>query len=171
MNHYALWLTEDQKQIVLKYIQDRRYTYMISMYVLFFMTVLVNLYSFPVWFRIFHGIGLDADDFEFLSYAVFTLLASLAVFLKGIGITFGRHSDYDCLKRDQYQLDFREFDGKLPDTGKHPYYVRDIQGTEYICPLFLDYKKAEQGSTLLCVTLANGKRYALLEKVDLEKHI
>ncbi|MDE5753767.1 MAG: hypothetical protein K2H89_04405 [Oscillospiraceae bacterium] len=47
--------------------------------------------------------------------------------------------------------------------------MKDIWGTEYICPLFLDYKKAGQGSTLICVMLANGKNYALLEKVDLEK--
>lgn len=169
MNHYALWLTEEQKQIILKYIQDRRYNYMIGMYTLFFLTFFINLYIFPVWFRIFHDIRLDADDFEFLSYGVFSLIASLIAFLKGIGIIFGKHSDYDCLKRDQYQLDFCEFSEKLPDTGKHPYYVKDISGTEYICPLFLDYKKAGKGSTLICVTLANGKNYALLEKVELEK--
>ena len=168
MNHYALWLTDEQKQVILKYIQDRRYSYMISMYILFFLTIFINFYSFPVWFRIFHDIRLDADDFEFLSYSIFSLIALLVVFLKGIGITFGKNSDYDCLKRDQYKLEFYGFGGKLPDTGKHPYYVKDSSGTEYICPLFLDYKKAGQESTLICVMLANGKNYALLEKVNLE---
>lgn len=169
MTHYALWLTEEQKNSILKYIQDRRYSYMISMYAVFLLTTAMLLTALPTFLMIVTGHSSWLDNLEILTYCAIVMIFSVSMFLRGIGKIFGKNSDYDCLKQDNYQLDFLEFGDKLPDTGKHPYYVKDKFGNHYICPIFLDYRNARQGSTLICIALSNGKKYALLEKIDLQK--
>ena len=157
MSHYALWLTEEQKNLILKYIQDRRYQYMISMYLAFVLTIIILIFDLPQ-LLITNIIFLDIQGYLFV-YNTLTVITAFGMFFMGIGKIFGKNSDYDCMKHDKYNLDFRDFESKLPDTGKHPYYVEDNFNNRYICPIFLDYRNARPGNTLICVTLNNGKKY------------
>ncbi|MBD5142027.1 MAG: hypothetical protein HDT22_00190 [Ruminococcus sp.] len=176
MSHYALWLTDKQKNLILKYIQDRRYQYMISMYLAFILTIIILIFDLP-YLLITNIIFLDIQSYPFVYntltvitvFGILTVIIAFGMFFMGIGKIFGKNSDYDCMKHDKYRLDFRDFGGKSFDTGKYPYYVENNFYNRYICPIFLDYRNAKQGDTLICVTLNNGKKYALLEKIDLEK--
>lgn len=162
--NYQLWLKDQQKEMILKYILDRRYPFMVSMY--FFLGVSILLVPYNLLTVQLSKISLDA-----IVLFIFTLVSFVVMFFEGKGKTFGKNSDYDCLKNDEYQLDFFEFGDKLPDSGKHPYFVSDIYGNTYKCPLFLDWRNAKYGDTLICVTLNNGQKYALLQKVNLDKYL
>ena len=87
----------------------------------------------------------------------------VALFVNGIGLDFGIHCDYACLKHGKYTIDFRKSAGKLPDEGNKKYYVTDDEGNQYRCLKFLDYRNSEQGKELLCIHLENGRHYAFPE--------
>ncbi len=166
MKNYQMWLKEEQKEQVLKYIQERRYQHMITMYCVGIVALLFSIFNFLD--MKYTKIGFIYDT-NLVSYWLLSTLITLVMFLQGIGKIFGKNSDYDCVKKDNYTLNIRKFAGKKPDTGKHPYFVEDFYGNSYQCINFLDWKHAHDGDMLICIELKNGKKYALLQKVLLEK--
>ena len=172
-------LTQEQKQLLTEYIKDRRFPYMARLCCLFGLTVLMFLTFLPDLLRLYYNPESWEESWSAPAWAkesgyyalpilFFCLwIASVCWFLKefrqGIGKAFWKNSDYDCLLHDNYQLDFRECAGKQPDSGKYPYFVSDSDGNRYQCPVFLDWKHAQKGDTLLCITLKNGQKYALLQ--------
>lgn len=171
--NYQIWLTDKQKKIIMRYIQERRYQHMLMIYTNLLLSAFLILYI--IWIKIFTSPAEYIPDIErhepaeAIGGLVISIFWLIWLFVTGIGKKFGKNSDYDCLKRDNYQLDFHKFSHKHPDPGKYPYYLDDIYGNTYQCPVFLDYRNAEKGSILICVTLKNGQKYALLQKINLEK--
>ena len=161
--NYQLWLKDEQKELILNYILERRYSFMITMYFSLGVSIVILLYFLST--SLVYVIIPEA-----VVYFLFAFVSFIVMFFRGIGKTFGKNSDYDCLKNDNYQLDFCEFGGKYPDTGHHPYFIRDNCGNTYKCPLFLDWRNAQEGDTLICVSLNNGQKYALLQKISLDKY-
>ena len=166
------YLTPEQKEIIMKYIKDRRDPFMMTLYFSAVMSVLLA--------------PLARWDFKMLCYAPVTLhgrsraygiistfwiisvFLFIVYFVRGIGKIFWKNSDYDCLKHDDYTLDLMECAGKLPDSGKYPYFVTDSIGNAYQCTKFLEWRNIQNGEHFLAVTLKNGQKFALLRKIDLD---
>lgn len=226
--HYQVWLKEEEKEVILKYLLDRRYKFMTLLYFSIPLSIVFAMYLAPFiaiskGIDIVYGYFMDGNDQMIYMVLIFaallgglieylrnrkktamisliivviifglyllpiggTLIVSLLrwivylglsacitliLFFQGYGKKFGKNSDYDCIKNDKYQLDFCQFGGKESnDSGNPPYFVKNIDGDTCECPVFMDWKKAQEHDTLLCITLHNGKKYALLQKVSLEK--
>ncbi len=161
MQSYQMWLEDDQKEFLINHILERRSKFMITMYCALFGTVLTNMINLFDWKYLRIGIIWNS---ELSVYWIAVTLGFLVMFCRGIGRTFGKNSDYDCLKSDQYQINFRSVAGKLPDSGKYPYYLKDAYGNAYQCAKFLDWRNARNGDVILCVELKNGAKYALVPR-------
>ena len=166
--NYQLWLLPEQKNQLLEYIKDRRYKLMITMYCSLIMSLL--LFPLAVWdFKtldtpVHYLGGQRIVNGSWLLLWIISFLLSIVYFVRGIGKDFWKNSDYDCLKHDAYTLDIRECSGKLPDSGKYPYFITDSDGNAYQCCMkFLEWKNLPAGEELLCVTLRNGQKFALLQ--------
>lgn len=163
----SLFLPEKQQKILEKYISDRRYKFMMILYLSLAGTIAL---LFPALLDIHTPRRTMRYSYRrrsrMSSFALWIICAVTFVlyFFRGIGIHFGKNSDLDCARKQNYVFEMKEFGGKDPDSGKAPYYVYDKAGTKYLCPIFLDWKNACEGSRLYCVTLANGKHYAMLEE-------
>ena len=182
-----LRLASEKEEIILKYIKERRYTFMLGFYislavsVLGFVPALLDLrmamngdtlLSLPemdvpmLAAGILRRRGRYYAGELFFGWCAFVLLA-LILFIQGIGKIFGPGSDYHCFIKQKYAFGTMRVSGKAPDTGKHPYYVYDQHGDPCICPVFLDYRNVNIGDEMFCVLLDNGKRYVLMEKQDM----
>lgn len=176
-----LFLPDEQKEIILKYIRERRTSLMANLYLSAAFTILLFL---PAMFDLKSAIHGGSFRLEtagtalllarrhrygshyiegelFLIWCV-VLVVFIVHFIKGIGVHFGRNSDLDCVQNDKYLYEIRNCTGKSEDHQKHPYYLYDNNNTAYLCPLFLDWKKAAPGTKMMCLSLQNGRHYALL---------
>ncbi len=157
-----LRLSEQLEETLGKYIADRRYKHMMTMYLSGI--VGIGLIPFAVWelediraHRLYHRRNRESV----LILCIIFLVTFLVLFIKGIGSVFGRGSDFDCVKHQKYRFGTFRVGGKRSDSGQHPYYVCDADGNEFCCPVYLDYKKVNFGDTMICVLLDNGKAYAM----------
>lgn len=161
--NYQMWLSDRQKEILLEYIKDRRYKFMISMQITLLISIFFTLYL--QYEKIIQGFSYHniLDHSEMLIYWLVSVAIFISIFFKGICKIFWKNSDYDCLKHDSYTLDFLECTGKLPDSGNYPYFIKCADGNIYQCGMkFLEWKNFPLGEMLVCVTLRNGQKYALL---------
>lgn len=175
-----LRLDQEKEDALIKYVKSRRYQFMMFLYLTLAYTVLVAWFAFADLERAFDGTARYsyevAEDLWMLAlrrrrYYPGSLFASwlgaallfVFLFLTGVGRVFGPGSDYHCLCKQKYAFGYMILGGKKHDTGKHPYYVCDREGNEYICPVFLDYKKSNFGDEMFCVVLDNGRRYAMID--------
>ncbi len=182
-----LRLASEKEEIFLKYVKDRRYTFMICLYISVAISVLGLIPTILFLQTVPHGeriLSLPQTDLPMLAAGIFRVrgrsyvaelffgwcafvLLALILFIQGIGRIFGPGSDYHCFMKQKYAFGTMRVSGKAPDTGKHPYYVYDQYGAPCICPVFLDYRNVNAGDEMFCVLLDNGKRYVLLEKQDI----
>ncbi|MBE6875883.1 MAG: hypothetical protein E7496_04045 [Ruminococcus sp.] len=164
MENYQLWLQDRQKEILLEYIKDRRYSFMLLLYLALIISVVLNAVNLADLLTVRMYLILEP---HLLVPWVVSTVGFMFLFFHGMGNIFWKNSDYDCLLNDKYQLDFLECAGKLPDSGKAPYFIKCTDENEYQwCMKFLEWKNTQTGDTLVCVTLKNGQKYALLP----EKH-
>ncbi len=164
---YRLRLPEEQEQLLVDYVKSRRYSFMLVLW----LTGIGAVVLLPA--AIFELSNPELMDRRpryrrsrrFSLFATFCILALsfIVSFIRGFGKDFGCNADLDCLLRQKYAFGTMTVGDKHKDTMKHPYFVSDVQGREYCCPVFLDYKKVQPGDTMHCVLLDNGKRYAFLE--------
>lgn len=169
MQNFQSWLSFEQKEIIMNYIKDRRYTFMMTLYASLVMSVVLaplaiwdfKMICFPPTVRY---LGRRHIYGVILTLWVIFIALFIVYFFQGIGKTFWKNSDYDCLKHDAYTMDFLECAGKLPDSGKYPYFVTDSVGNAYQCMKFLEWKKIQDGEKFLGVTLKNGHKYALIQQ-------
>ncbi len=166
MENYQLWLTPEQKNQLLNYIKDRRYHFMLLLYLALIISVVLNAVNLADLLTVRMYLILEP---HLLVPWVVSTVGFIFLFFHGMGNIFWKNSDYDCLKHDNYTLDIREYAGKLPDSGKYPYFVKAADGNSYQCTAFMDWKRAHDGDMLICIELKNGQKYALLQKVSLEK--
>lgn len=163
-----LRMPEEKEEALCKYIADRRYVHMMTLYLSLAGSVILAPFAIMEWN------GLSARSHKSYYYRrryarrgsivglwIFAIATFIVMFIKGIGSVFGRNSDYDCVKRRKYAFGTMTVGGKKHDLQRHPYYVSDRDGNEYCCPVFLDYKNAQFGDTMFCVVLDNGKRFAM----------
>ena len=164
-----LYLTEEQRQKLLKHIEKKRYNAKISL--LFF-----SIFTIPLLLICGEGIHLTLQGvriaeklgsasmissiflavIQLASYGAFGLL----LLYECGGKEFLIHSDMDCLKYNAYELDVIPFVRKS-EAIDYPYYFYDIMDREYLCPVYEDWKLADSESEILLITLKNKNRYAL----------
>lgn len=154
-------LTEEQYEKTRKFIQEQRGTFMVAYYaaiggaILLLVPALLDLLNLRVGSTRTRGEGS-----LLLCWGV--CVVQIVVYLfKGLGRIFGPRSDYDCIRRSEYGCQYFTVKSKDANKNKHPYFVTDAQGYDYICVSFLDYKYAEPGTEMIGITLGNGKRYAI----------
>lgn len=160
-----LRLDPDKEDALIKYVKDRRYMLMISLYISGFLSVVLAPFAIAEINNILSGtyytVGYGRRRrSSVIVFWLFMLVTFVVNFFTGFGRVFGPGSDYDCLKKGKYGFGTMTLGGKKHDSGKHPYYVCDKLDNVYICPVFLDYKNANFGDEMFCVVLDNGKRFA-----------
>lgn len=174
-------LSQKQIETIIKYIKDRRYKMMISMY-LCMILVVIGIPAMLADIQLLSGngsrtlasaavpLGQLARRYyghryvpgEFLFIWIGFVIVLIILIVRNYGIRFGKNSDLDCMQRGMYTVETASFAGKSEDTGKHPYYLFDADGKPYKCPVFLEWKKADWGTKILFVSLSNGRGYAML---------
>ena len=153
---YQINLTEEQEKALLQFVRKNHHDY-VRVLLIFLGTFVFCLYAMGK-YSIFSS--------ESIILTGISIIGLVVSFVKGIGLEFGFHCDYACLKHGKYTIDFRKSAGKLPDKGNKRYYVTDDEGNQYRCMKFLDYRNSGEGQNLLCIHLENGRHYAFPEESE-----
>ncbi|MDE5583673.1 MAG: hypothetical protein K2J08_08205 [Ruminococcus sp.] len=159
-----LYLYEEQKDFLLKYIRERRSDDIIILWtsalIFIIMFMLVNINGLMI--GSFKMNELNADC---ILYMVVSGFAFIRIFIKNFGKTFGFGCDKKCIENDWYSISVAKFGlrDKNP-KNKHPYYISDFFGEKYICPRFLDWRNATEETMFLYIKLENGRNYAIPEE-------
>lgn len=154
-------LSEEQYEKTRKFIEEQRSTFMVSYYaaiggaVLLLIPAALDLLNMQMDSTPTRGTG------SILFLWGICLLQIVGFLLIGLGRIFGPGSDYDRIRCGDYGCQYFTVRSKDPDKNKHPYFVTDATGCDYMCVSFLDYKYAAPGSEMIGITLGNGKRYAV----------
>ncbi len=167
---YRLRLPEEKETVLLQYVSERRYSFMMMLYLSLAGSLLLlplAIYDFknlvnPGYYGYSYRYRRNRSGY-ILIFWIMCIASFIVSFIRGIGKTFGMNSDFDCLKNQKYAFGTMILGGKKHDAAKHPYYVSDRDGNEYCCPIFLDYKNAKFGDEMFCIILDNGTRYALCD--------
>ncbi len=162
MSEYQVYLYEEQKQLLLKYIRERRSNDII----LLFSTAII----FSVLFMLVRVDVLMTGAFEMNEMnaeCILCMVVSGAIFVKtfinNFGKTFGFGCDKKCIENDWYTITCGKFvyRDKNPHN-KHPYYISDKSYNKYICPRFLDWRNATEDTMFIYIKLDNGRGYAIV---------
>lgn len=164
-----LFLTDEQKQTLVKYIKERRYV-LISALATGMLLLIVNI-PLLIW-----DIS-DVQDDGFLHYErtargghftgtfaiVWCIIALiwLFVFLRNYGVKYGIGCDLQCVRHDEYTLSVAPAFRKSENELKPPFYFYDDE-RRYATPNFIAWKKADLHSRILYITLKNNRGYALV---------
>ena len=162
MSQYQVYLNDEQKQFLLKYIRERRSDDILLLWAtaLIFIIMFILIKADTLMSNSFTINELNA---ECILYMIVSGLTFVKTFINNFGKTFGYRCDIQCIEKDLYTLDYGDFGYREKDTGKHPYYICDNKGDTYVCPKFLDYRNADTGSKFLYIKLENGRGYAIGE--------
>jgi len=161
MSQYQIYLNDEQKDYLIKYMRDRRYGNMLIMWISVLSALGCLVFLFGYNHKTFLSALADEGGLEcFSSFIIFTA-TFVGEFIRGFGKTFGYKCDIQCIQQDLYTLDYGNFGYREKDTGKHPYYICDNMGGIYICPRFLDWRNADSESKFLYIKLENGRGYAI----------
>ncbi|MCM1507615.1 MAG: hypothetical protein NC177_10850 [Ruminococcus flavefaciens] len=165
MPKYQVYLYEEQKQFLLKYIRERRSGDIMLMW---FMAVI-----FIVMFMLIRADILMLGKFIMtelnatcILYMIVSGVAFVRTFIKGFGKTFGYGCDKKCIENDWYTITYGNFvyRDKNPHN-KHPYYISDRSYDKYICPRFLDWRNATEDTSFIYIKLDNGRGYAIVDDI------
>lgn len=162
MSAYQVYLSENQKDIIVKYIDQQR----CKKTALMFYCIVNSVWQiFSMLTSIIRKDVSFSDDFENIIYLTLFMLIFLYFLIKGFGKDFGFNSDISCIKKGNYSLSCAKFCHRQENLkNKHPYYIYDDFNNFYICPVFLDYRNATSDDNFLYIKLNNGRGYALLDK-------
>ena len=161
---YQIYLYEEQKQYLIKYIEDRRFTnlmltWLSGLSIPIMLFIVICSAKGDSFFKLIGELG------EINIYLVIGIIVFIREFIKGYGKNFGHKCDIQCIQNDLYTLDYRNFGYREKDKGHHPYYICDNMGGTYICPRFLDYRNADSESKFLYIKLENGRGYAIGDNI------
>ncbi len=180
-----LRLDPDTEKILLTYINERRYQFMIVLYI----GIAISLLGLPFAISdlkdlIYAEHGSDASELvslagymlrrysryrysgEIFIIWVLAMISTVINFFTGFGRAFGPGSDHHCVVNQRYEFGNITVGWTKPDCKKHPYILVDLEGNACICLKFLDYRNARRGDRMFCVALDNGRRYVFAEKSD-----
>ncbi|MDE6665642.1 MAG: hypothetical protein K2K14_05570 [Ruminococcus sp.] len=163
MSEYQVYLYEEQKQFLLKYIRERRSNDII---LLFSMAIIfVVLFMFVRTDVLMTGsFEMNESNAECIIYMGISGMIFIRTFIKNFGKTFGFGCDKKCIENDWYTLTCGKFVYRDKNTlNKHPYYISDKSYNKYICPRFLDWRNATEDTMFLYIKLENGRNYAILD--------
>lgn len=162
MLKYQVYLNDEQKNYIIKYIRERRSGDILLLW--------ANALIFIIMFMLIKIDTLMSNSFtinelnvECTLYMVISGLTFIKIFINNFGKTFGYRCDIQCIEKDLYTLEYADFGYREKDSGKYPYYICDNMGNLYICPRFLDYRNADTGSKFLYIKLENGRNYAIAD--------
>ena len=158
-----VYLYEEQKNFLLKYVNERRFGVIMNLWctgVLFFVMLLLMKLNTMTY-------GKFVFD-EMTAYCIVIMIASGEIFIKtfidNFGKTFGYGCDKKCIENGWYTITSGKFvyRDKNPHN-RHPYYLSDRSYNKYICPRFLDWRNADENTMLLYIKLENGRGYAIVD--------
>lgn len=159
-----IYLYQEQKDFLIKYIRERRSDSLILLWstgIVLAVSAVILLSAVMIYGGefLFSELSLDLLYIMFFSGAVF-----VKTFADGFGKTFGFGCDKKCIENDWYSLSVAKFGirDKNP-LNKHPYYMSDIVGDRYICPRYLDWRNATEDTMFVYIKLENGRNYAIPE--------
>lgn len=163
MSVCQVYLYEEQKQFLLKYIHERRFGVIMNLWctgVLFFVMLLLMKLD-----------TMTYGKFVFDEMTVYSVLIMVScgigfvkTFICNFGKTFGFGCDKKCIENDWYTLTCGKFvyRDKNPHN-KHPYYISDKSYNQYICPRFLEWRNADENTMFIYIKLQNGRGYAIAD--------
>lgn len=164
MSQYQVYLNDEQKQFLLKYIRERR-----SENIKFLLSAtLIFIYEF----LLLTSDTIMKDSFEMkcavVYQSVILVMSGFAFiwnFTDGFGKTFGYRCDKKCIENDWYTITCGNFvcRDKNPHN-KPPYCISDKSYNQYICPRFVDWKYATEDTMFIYIKLENGRGYAIVDK-------
>lgn len=165
MSKYQVYLYEEQKQFLLKYIRERRSNDIIIIW--------TSAVIFIIMFMLIKVDILMSGSFEMtesnaycILYMIFSGVAFIRTFVKNFGKTFGFGCDKKCIENGWYTLTYGKFVYRDKNVhNKHPYYISDRSYNQYICPRFLDWRNATEDTMFLYIKLENGRNYAISDDI------
>lgn len=158
-----VYLYEEQKEFLLKYICERRSNDIIVLWT--FGVIFVFLFMFVEMGVLMKGaFKIDEVNAECIFYMLMSGVIFIKTFIKNFGKTFGFRCDKKCIENDWYTITSGKFvyRDKNPHN-RHPYYISDRSYNQYICPRFLDWRNATEDTIFLYIKLENGRNYAIVD--------
>ncbi len=153
-------LPEERRIALLNRVEEQRSVFMISFYVNGGGAVLLTIPAVWDLFQLMDRVTSRREGSIFILWIIL-IVAFVILFCKGFRKTFGRSSDYDCIRRKAFFCGPFTVCQKEPELKKPPYYLLDEMGNRYACLRFLDYKHCAVKEQMLGVYLENGSRYAI----------
>ncbi|MDE6034787.1 MAG: hypothetical protein K2G36_02635 [Ruminococcus sp.] len=158
-----LYLYDEQKEFLLKYIRERRSNDIIILWtsaiVFIVMIALLRMNILMVGSFEFNELNAECVLYMLISGFIFVM-----TFIKNFGKTIGYGCDKKCIENDWYTITAGKFVCRDKNTtNKHPYYISDRAYNQYICPRFLDWKNATEDTVFLYIKLGNGRNYAIAD--------
>ena len=164
MSKYQVYLYEEQKQFLLKYIRERRSNDIIKLwisaiiFIIMFMLIKMNI--------LMTGSFASESNVDCLFYMFVSVFVFIKTFIKNFGKTFGFGCDKKCIENDWYTITSGKFVYRDKNTkNKHPYFISDQSYNQYICPRFLDWRNATEDTTFIYIKLENGRNYAIADDI------
>ena len=165
MSKYQVYLYEEQKQFLLKYIRERRSNDIILswaaalIFIIMFMLIKMNILMTD-------SFEMNELNAECILIMVVSGIAFIRTFVKNFGKTFGFGCDKKCIENDWYTITSGKFVYRDKNSkNKHPYYISDKSYNQYICPRFLDWRNATEDTTFIYIKLENGRNYAIANDI------
>ena len=161
-------LSEEQRMTVLRYLDDRRSKFMIRMIITGALALLLTvpalqdaatLFGKP--FLIFEP-SIATRDTGLIALAWFALIVAFLIFFAlGFQRWFGGHAPLSEIRSYAFTVREITLSTKGEDKGTHPFVICDMSGTEYTCPVYLDYKKSAHGEHMIGISTDHGAHFAL----------
>lgn len=171
MSECQVYLYEEQKQYLIKYIRERRSGDIMLMWVMavIFIVMFILIRADILMNDRFIMTELNADC---IFYMILSGIAFVKTFVKNFGKTFGYGCDKKCIENDWYTLTYGKFIYRDKNTrNKPPYCISDRSYNQYICPRFLDWRNADENTDFLYIKLENGRGYAITDDTHIIKKI
>ncbi|MDE5620048.1 MAG: hypothetical protein K2I80_05950 [Ruminococcus sp.] len=158
MSVCQVYLYEEQKKFLLKYICERRFNVIMSLWsvaiIFAVMFLLLMLDSFTI----------NETNIEGILIMIMSVVAFIKIFVDNFGKTFGFNCDKKCIENDWYTITCGKFVYRDKNTrNRHPYYISDQSYNQYICPRFLEWRNADENTMFLYIRLENGRGYAIAD--------
>lgn len=153
-------LSEERRIALLNRVDEQRSAFMISLYVNGGGAALLTIPSILDLFWLMDQTRSRKEGSIFFLWVLLIVVFAI-LFCKGFRKTFGRSSDFDCIRRKAFFCGTFRVSQKEPESKKPPFYVQDEMGNRYAVLRFLDYKHCTVKEQMLGVYLDNGSRYAL----------
>lgn len=164
MPEYQVYLYDEQKQLLLKYVRKKRSGKIRNI----FISAVIFIYEF----LLLNGNVAMKNSFEIKSavvyHSVIIVMSGFAfvVALKdGFGKNFGFMCDKKCIESDRYTITRGKFFSRDKNPhNKPPYYVSDALYNKYVCLRFADWRYATEDTDFIYIKLENGRNYAIVDK-------